>query len=603
MTSRLRFVGQAAALTLLAAATPLLAWVYRGARWQPGDVVLVLHIDDGDAPPIATQLLDGSTAWSQVFRASMGEWNEHMERIALVEGESDAPHAYGNGVNEIFFSSTIHGEEWGEFVLGVTMSDWRHDDPGSYSEGDILLNPNKIVWNSYRGNGRVFSRDLRRVATHELGHLIGLDHPDEASQSVDAIMNSTVSDTDVLQSDDIEGAVAIYSTESEIPEFTLPLEDLTVAVGEPVTLTFEIDGAAPPPDGGDEALSYFWFYPTLDLENHLFTFQDPVLFIGAAQPYDAGTYSLLVSTPVTTLVSEAELTVNPVATSDDTRLANLSTRAYAGAGVQTLQVGFVVTGTGTKRILLRAVGPTLGEPPFNLTGTHPDPRLKLVRQDHGTIATNDDWEVNDAVSAEEIFEVTKAAGGFDLVPGSKDAVLLVDLEPGLYTALVEGESDADGLVIVEAYDVDADESTSQLTNLSTRGYVGTDLNVMIAGLVVEGPGPRTYLIRAIGDTLGDFGVEGFLDDTLLKVYNAAGELIRVKDDWDDPIAHQPMLAEAMDKVGAFPIPHDTAEGGVNNRQESITLLTLAPGAYTLQVSGFDGLEGVALIEIYDYPED
>lgn len=589
---------------VLAAVNPLHAWLYRGARWADGDVVIVVHMSDENAPNIGSSLFDGSTSWDEVVRSSMAEWNEHLDRITLVEGESTAPHAPGNGVNEVFFAKDIYGEEFGENVLGVTLSETSTAGPNLWAESDIVINTDGPVWNSYRGPRRAFSVDLRRVATHELGHLLGLDHPDEdfPAQEVDAVMNSTVSNTDVLQADDIAGAVAIYSSAASVPEFTQDLNDLTVEVGELVRLEWELDGQAPPPPGGNNALSYFWFFPNLDVDSYLFTFQDPDLFIGAAQPYDAGTYTLLVDTLFGTLTSESTLTVNPVTTSAETKMANLSTRAFAGSGSQTLQVGFVVAGTGTKRVLVRAVGPTLSEPPFNLPDTHRNPRLSLVRVGGGTIATNDDWETNTTAAA-EIIATTKAVGGFELLSGSQDAVVLVDLEPGAYTALVEGDAGADGLVIVEAYDVDLGNSTSKLTNLSTRGFVGTGLEVMVAGLVVAGPGPRTYLVRAIGDTLADFGVAGTLDDTLLTVFQGP-QIIRIVDDWDDPLIHQPMLVEAMEKVGAFPIPHDLSEGGVNNRQESIVLLTLNPDVYTLQVSGWDDSQtGVALIEIYDYPEE
>ncbi len=594
-------------IPVLAFATPLFAWVYRGASWPSGEVPLVLHADSAGAPTITSALLDGSTSWNAILRESMAEWNEHMDRTQLVEAESNEPHARANGLNEIFFSDSVYGEDWGEFAIGVTLSFRNSARPFEYFEGDIIFKSTGVVWNSYRGNDRVFSNDLRRVATHELGHLIGLDHPDEdvPAQTVDAIMNSTVSDTDLLTADDIEGAATIYAIGSAVPVFTLPLQDQTVDVGDITTFRFEVDGEPPPAEGGDINLSYYWFYPELLADNFLFTMQDPELFIGAAQPYDAGTYSVLVATTFASLVSEAELTVNPVTTSPDTTMANISTRAYAGTGAQTLQVGFVVSGTGTKRVLIRAVGPTLGTAPYNLPGVHADPSLTLIRRDGpgGTIATNDDWGTGNTATPAEIRDASSQAGAFAIPDGSKDAVLLLDLEPGVYSALVEGTAADEGLVIVEAYDVDEGASTSELANLSTRGFVGTGFNIMIAGLVVDGPGPRTYLIRAIGDTLQDYGVEGYLDDTLLKVFNSSGEIIRIKDDWDDPIAHQPMLVDAMAKVGAFPIPHDTSEGGINYRQESITLLTLDPGSYSLHVTGFDDLQGVALIEIYDYPDD
>ncbi|WP_221032956.1 matrixin family metalloprotease [Actomonas aquatica] len=591
----------AAALCLTALAPTARAWVFAGHSWPDGDLLFHVNMDNNDAPVIsASQLLDRRTTWSAVLQDAFDVWNDELGRIQMVSTAMTETPAEDNGRNEIFFSNTVYGEAFGEGVLGITIRYGDTDNFYAIGEADVIFNNTVERWNSYRGNLRSTSRDLRRVAIHELGHAIGFSHPDEAGQDVDAIMNSIVSDVDTLASDELEGTLIFYGEALPTPAVTRAPLSQAVNVGDLVSLDFEIDGAPPGDEAGD-TYGFAWYFPEYIYDNLLFTFSDPTLFIGAAQPYDAGTYTLEVGNANVLSSVETELTVNPVTVSPDTRLSNLSTRAFAGTGSQTLTVGFVVGGTGSKRVLVRAVGPTLGAAPYNVAGTHANPRLTLVRSLDGTlVASNDDWQTNSTATATEIAEVTANAGGFELPEGSKDAVLLVDLEPGVYTAQVEGDAGDEGLVIVEAYDVDAPGGSSRLTNLSTRGYVGSGSDIMIAGLVVDGPGPRTYLIRAIGDTLRDFNVAGVLDDTLLTVYRGQ-DVIRVKDDWDDPIAHQPLFVEAMQKVGAFPVPHDPE--GINYRQESITLLTLHPGAYSLQVSGFGGLEGVALIEVYDYPED
>jgi hypothetical protein len=187
-------------------------------------------------------------------------------------------------------------------------------------------------------------------------------------------------------------------------------------------------------------------------------------------------------------------------------------------------------------------------------------------------------------------------GAFQFKAGSRDAALLTTLAPGNYTAVVSGVGSATGVALVEAYDADADAVTSRsrrLVNIATRGQVGNGDNVLIAGLVVAGPGPRTYLIRAVGPTLSNapFNVTGALNDPFLQIYQ--GEtLLRENDDWDVPLSAQPALREAASKVGAF---------ALQVRRDSAMIITLQPGSYTAKVTGFQGATGVSLIEIYEIP--
>jgi hypothetical protein len=150
--------------------------------------------------------------------------------------------------------------------------------------------------------------------------------------------------------------------------------------------------------------------------------------------------------------------------------------------------------------------------------------------------------------------------------------------------------------LVEAYDADANATLSRsrkLVNIATRGPVNSGDNVLIAGLVVSGPGPRTYLIRAVGPTLANapFNVAGALNDPFLQIYQ--GEtLLHENDDWDSPSSAQQALRDAAAKVGAF---------ALQVRRDSAMIITLRPGSYTAKVSGFQGATGVGLVEIYEMP--
>src|SRR4030095_2853877 len=122
-----------------------------------------------------------------------------------------------DGVNAIVFSNTVLGQKFGSGTLAVTY--WRSSS-SNIVEADVLFNKNQ-AFDSYRGplrfsNGWAIG-DIRRVLIHELGHALGLDHPDDHGQHVDAIMNSMISDREALSTDDISGAQSMYAAPTPTP--------------------------------------------------------------------------------------------------------------------------------------------------------------------------------------------------------------------------------------------------------------------------------------------------------------------------------------------------------------------------------------------------
>ena len=276
------------------------------------------------------------------------------------------------------------------------------------------------------------------------------------------------------------------------------------------------------------------------------------------------------------------------------RLVNLSTRGVNGTGSDAMIVGFYVqSGTGgapTKRLLLRGVGPGLNR--FNVPGTLADPRLDLFDLGGAVLAGNDDWGLG-AGAATLPAEFTRLRA-FGLTAGSADAAMLVDLTPTGYTARVSGAADSTGVTLVEAYDADTvfDETSPRLLNLSTRGFVGTNDQLLIAGFVISGDTPKALLIRAVGPTLGGapFGVPGVLADPFIRLADSTGATVFENDDWSsspDPL----LITEISRRVSAFGLP--------SGSKDAVMVVMLPPGSYTALISGKDNGTGVVLVELYD----
>jgi len=301
------------------------------------------------------------------------------------------------------------------------------------------------------------------------------------------------------------------------------------------------------------------------------------------------------SAPNTSKPAFASLTQTPPAPSAASRLANLSTRALCQTGDSVLIPGFVVGGTGSKRLLIRAVGPKLTS--FGVTGVLPDPQIvvkRLVGSDYVDFASNDNWGTNANASA--ITTTSTALGAFPLDPGSLDSVLLLDVPAGQYTVVTSGVGNTTGIGIVELYDGDAAGSTTRLSNIANRGFVGTGDNIMVMGYVISAGAPKRLLIRAVGPTLNAFGVSGTLANPRLVVFrreaDGSNTQIATNDDWSLD-ANATVTAAAAAQVSAFALPA--------NSRDAAVVLTLPPGSYTVQGSGADGGSGVALLEIYEVP--
>ncbi len=287
------------------------------------------------------------------------------------------------------------------------------------------------------------------------------------------------------------------------------------------------------------------------------------------------------------------LTVSTVAGAPG-RLVNLSVRTGAGTGDRTLIVGVVIGGSGTsgaKPLLIRGVGPTLAD--YGVGGALADPGLQFFLQGATTpLAANDNWG-----GAAQITAVGNAVGAFPLGSAtSQDAALYLTPASDVYSVKVAGADGTTGIALAEIYDASGlayTTATPRLINVSARAQVGTGDGVLIAGFVIEGATSRTVLIRAVGPTLANYGVGGFLADPQLELtqtVSGATVVIAGNDNWGG----NAQIVSLGHAVGAFALASSTS-------QDAALLVTLPPGIYSAKASGVGNTTGVALIEVYEVP--
>lgn len=262
------------------------------------------------------------------------------------------------------------------------------------------------------------------------------------------------------------------------------------------------------------------------------------------------------------------------------RLGNLSTLGVARDGEAALIAGFTLAGAGRRNVLVRAVGPGLA--PFGVAAPLADPRL-VIRGQAGEVGRNDTWWTSSTLAAAAV-----QVGAFPLPAGSTDAGILLDLPGGSYTAQVEVAAGEPGPALVEIYD--AGGGDSRLVNLATRGTAGPGAPLTI-GLSVGPGGPRWFLLRGIGPSLGTFGVSGALPDPTLSVFQGTTR-VADNDDWHSSY-WAGEVQQAAATVQAFALSTDTADAAV--------LVQLPPGNYTFQVAGKGTAAGTVLGEAYELP--
>lgn len=273
-----------------------------------------------------------------------------------------------------------------------------------------------------------------------------------------------------------------------------------------------------------------------------------------------------------------------------THFVNISTRAYCSTGNSVTIGGFVVGGNGTKRVLVRAVGPTLTTQGIGTAEVLADPTIE-VHHGNSIIATNDNW--TDNTNPATITDVSALVGANPLAASdTKSSALLIDLTPGVYSFVVNGKGGSSGIVLIEVYDADLGASTAAFVNISARGYATTGNGVTIGGFVIAGSASKRVLLRGVGPTLTKQGIgqAEVLVDPSIELHSGPSILASNDNVADNANASDILTTGA--RVGAFPL--DAAD-----TTSSALLLTLSPGVYSFIANGKANASGIVLIEVYD----
>ncbi len=254
-------------------------------------------------------------------------------------------------------------------------------------------------------------------------------------------------------------------------------------------------------------------------------------------------------------------------------LANISTRLRVQTGDNALIGGFIITGEAPKHVLVRALGPSLSSNGASVPGALADPILYLYNDSGEVITWNDNWRT---------FQETEIQQSGLAPSDNHESAISITLEPGSYTAIVRGVNNSSGIGLAEVYDLDGG-SLSLLGNISTRGRVETDDNVMIGGFIIKGSQDAEVVVRALGPSLTQASVPGALADPTLELHDPNGALVAANDNWKETQRNE----------------IEDSELAPSSDNESAIIRMLPPGAYTAIVRGKDGGTGVALVEAYN----
>jgi hypothetical protein len=470
------------------------AYVLEGPSW-PAGTVLVLQLGLGNA---GRTLQDGNTSWDSAVEPVADMWNQTFQRVRISNVfNPQAPVSSSDRVNSVVFTNSIFGQSFGTGTLAVTY----YSRSGSNMlEADTLFN-RAAVFDSYRGplqfipHGPAIA-DIRRVFLHEIGHSLGLGHPDSGGQRVAAVMNSIVSNEEYLTSDDIAGGQRLYGAPAPTPPPTPTPTPTPIVTPTPsnsashlanISTRMKVGTGANVLIGGfiitgstSKTLVVRAIGPSLGALGVSNSLPDPVLELfdstgGAVVSNDDwrdGAHASQIQAsgiaPTDSLESAVLVTLSPGTytavvsgygggqgnglieayemDSNSTRLVNISTRGRVGTADEPMIGGLIVQGGSGKKVIIRALGPSLGIGPNPIAGALADPILELRDGSGNLMAVNDDW--GNSLQVSDILAST--------IPpvNTRESAIVATLTAGNYTAIVRGVDNSSGVGLVEVFDLD-----------------------------------------------------------------------------------------------------------------------------------------------------
>jgi hypothetical protein len=521
---------------------------------------------------------------------------------------------YGGGIiasegTAVITNSTISNNRAGQGNLGYAYAGGI-DNGGTLTMTDCTTSGNRATGQETSGSGAVHNSGTLRIFNSTLSGNFGDEGIYNEAASVLILGNTilktgngrnitnaqgTVTITSLgynLSSDDAGGFLTAIGDQINTDPMLGPLQDN----GGP-TFTHGLLTNSPAIDRGDPS---FTPPPLSDQRGYARVFNGRT-DIGSLEVQPAPTptptptpTSTATATPTATATATAtaiatatpSATASPIGTPAPTatptpspttaQLANISTRLRVGTGDRVMIAGFIITGNTPETVVARGMGPSLT--PLGVSGALADPTLEVRDSSGALLFSNDDWQDN--------LTQAKQVMGWALAPGNpKESAMVATLQPGAYTAILSGKNGSMGVGLVEVYGVNQSPASSELANISTRGFVETGDDVMIGGFILGGNNQNTGIaVRGLGPSLSQFGLNSLLADPVLELRDGNGMLLIANDNWqEDPISAAQLSARGL-------APQDAKESGI--------FASLPPGAFTAILAGKNGGTGIGLVEVY-----